>query len=51
MPEATSIINGITDGKENFIDLTVGRTRYYPSDETIDNTIVIEELAETFHAS
>ena len=36
MSEENSIINGITNEKEDIIDLTVGRTQDYPSDETID---------------
>ena len=51
MSEAASIINGITDEKEDIIDLTVGRTQDYSSDDTTDVKIVIEELVETFRAS
>ena len=49
--EATSIIIGITDENEDIIDLTVGRVQEYSSEDAIDDTMLSEELAETFRAS
>ena len=49
--EVTDIVNGITDENEGIIYLTVGRAQDYPSDNNIDETIIIEELAEMFRAS
>ena len=51
MSEATSPIDVITDEDGDMIDLTKSRGLDFPSDNGTDDTIVSEELAETFCAS
>ena len=51
MSEASGLIDGITNEDEDIIDLTKGRGLDFSSDNGTDDTIVSEELAETFRAS